>query len=71
VLKPGETYSTPRTFVAVYKGDYYEPLSMWSNAVEREGLTRPTNNDENYAVSWCGWGYESDVTPAQMIATIP
>ena len=71
VLKRGETYSTPRTFVAVYQGDYYEPLSMWSNAVEREGLARPTNNDENYAVSWCGWGYESDVTPAQMIATIP
>jgi alpha-galactosidase len=71
VLKPGQTYSTPRTFVAVYKGDYYEPLSMWSNAVEREGLARPTNNDENYAVSWCGWGYESDVTPAQMLATVP
>jgi alpha-galactosidase len=70
-LKPGETWSTPRTFVAVYKGDYYEPLNMWSNAVEREGLARPTNNDENYAVSWCGWGYESNVTPAQMVETIP
>ena len=70
VLKSGEVYSTPRTFVAVYKGDYYEPLSVWSNAVEREGLVRPTNNDENYAVSWCGWGYESNVTPAQMISTI-
>ncbi len=44
---------------------------MWSKAVEREGLTRPKNNDENYAVSWCGWGYESEVTPKQMIATIP
>ena len=71
VLKPGEVYSTPRTFVAVYKGDYYEPLSMWSNAVEREGLARPANNEENYAISWCGWGYESDVTPAQMLATVP
>jgi alpha-galactosidase len=71
ILKPGEVYSTPRTFVTVYKGDYYEPLSTWSNAVEREGLARPSNNDENYAVSWCGWGYESDVTPAQMLATIP
>jgi len=70
-LKPGETFSTPRTFVAVYSGDYYEPLRMWSDAVEREGLARPENNDENYAVSWCGWGYESDVTPAQMISTIP
>jgi alpha-galactosidase len=71
VLKPGEVFTTPRTFVAVYAGDYYEPLNMWSDAVEREGLTRPENNDENYAVSWCGWGYESEVTPAQMTATIP
>jgi alpha-galactosidase len=70
-LKAGDVYSTPRTFVAVYKGDYYEPLSVWSNAVEREGLARPGNNEENYAVSWCGWGYESDVTPKQMLGTIP
>ncbi len=71
ILKAGEVYSTPRTFLAVYKGDYYEPLNLWSNVVEREGLTRPKNNDENYAVSWCGWGYESDVTPKQMLDTIP
>ena len=70
-LKPGEVYSTPRTFLAVYHGDYYEPLTVWSNAIEREGLTRPKNNDENYAVSWCGWGYESEVTPKQMVETIP
>ena len=70
-LKPGEVFSAPRTFVAVYSGDFYEPLSTWSNAVEREGLARPANNDENYAVSWCGWGYESNVTPKQMTGTIP
>ena len=70
-LKPGESFSTPRTFLAVYRGDYFEPLSLWSQAVEREGLTRPKNNDENYAVSWCGWGYESNVTPKQMTDTIP
>ena len=70
-LKPGEVYSTPRTFLAIYKGDYFEPLNVWSNVVEREGLARPANNDENYAVSWCGWGYESDVTPKQMLDTIP
>jgi alpha-galactosidase len=70
-LKPGETFSTPRTFVTVFHGDYYEPLHIWSLAVEREGLARPKNNDENYAVSWCGWGYESNVTPKQMLDTIP
>jgi len=70
-LQPGETFSTPRAFVIVYRGDYYEPLHTWSAAVEREGLTRPKLNEENYAVSWCGWGYESDVTPKQMVDTIP
>lgn len=70
-LKPNDVFATPRTFLAVYSGDYYEPLSIWSNAVEREGLARPTNNEENYAVSWCGWGYESEVTPKQMVDTIP
>ena len=70
-LKPGESFSTPRTFVNVFHGDFYEPLSTWSQAVEREGLTRPKTNQENYAVSWCGWGYESNVTPKQMTDTIP
>jgi alpha-galactosidase len=70
-LKPGEVFSTPRTFLAVYSGDFYEPLNLWSNAVEREGLAKPVNNDENYAVSWCGWGYEFAVTPKQMLDTIP
>jgi alpha-galactosidase len=70
-LKSGESFSTPRTFVTVFQGDYYEPLSTWSTAVEREGMTRPKNNEENYAVSWCGWGYDSNVTPKQMTDTIP
>ncbi|MBS1841697.1 MAG: alpha-galactosidase [Acidobacteria bacterium] len=71
MLKPGDTFSTPRVFETVYKGDYYEPLHLWSEAVDREGLTKPKNNEENYAVSWCGWGYESEVTPKQMTDTIP
>ena len=71
LLKPGEVYSTPRTFLAVYSGDFYEPLHLWSDVIEKEGLSRPVNNDENYAVSWCGWGYEFAVTPKQMLDTIP
>jgi len=71
LLNPGEVYSTPRTFLAVYAGDFYEPLHLWSDAIEKEGLSRPANNDENYAVSWCGWGYEFAVTPKQMLDTIP
>ena len=71
VLKPSDVYSTPRTFLSVYSGDFYEPLKLWSDAVAKEGLTKPENNDENYAVAWCGWGYEFAVTPKQMLDTIP
>lgn len=70
-LKPGETYSSPRTFVAVYKGDYYEPLRIYSKALQQEGWRIPTPNEQDYNVAWCGWGYEFNVTPAQMTGTIP
>ena len=70
-LGPGESYSTPRTFVEVYAGDYYDALQMYSDVIDREGLKKVTNTAEDYAVSWCGWGYLSDVTPKQMLATIP
>jgi alpha-galactosidase len=70
-LKPGEAYSTPRSFVAVYHGDFYEPLRMWSSVLQKEGWNIPKPSAEAYNVSWCGWGYEFNVTPAQMEDTIP
>jgi alpha-galactosidase len=70
-LQPGGSYSTPETFVAVYSGDYYEPLRMYSDVIDGEGLKKTATNAEDYAVSWCGWGYLANVTPAQMLGTIP
>ncbi len=70
-LKAGETYSTPRSFVAVYAGDFYEPLHLWSSALQKEGWEIPKPSGEAYNVSWCGWGYEFNVTPAQMLGTVP
>ncbi|HEX8816923.1 MAG TPA: alpha-galactosidase [Terriglobales bacterium] len=70
-LKPGETYSTPRTFVAVYSGDFYQPLNLWSRVLQKEGWELPKPSNEAYNVSWCGWGYEFNVTPAEMVGTIP
>jgi alpha-galactosidase len=70
-IKPGETYSTPRSFLAVYGGDFYEPLRTWSEMLAKEGWQIPKPSSEAYNVSWCGWGYEFNVTPAQMLGTIP
>jgi alpha-galactosidase len=72
VLKPGEVYSAPHSFVAVHSGDYYEPLEMWSRAVRSQGnwsLAKATA--QSYEANWCGWGYESDFTPDQMLSTLP
>ena len=45
-LKPGETISTPRTFLAVYSGDFYKPLSLWSDVIERKGSRAPEQRGE-------------------------
>jgi alpha-galactosidase len=71
VLKPGESYSAPRSFLSVYHGDFYEPLRMWSSVLQKEGWDIPKPSNEAYNVSWCGWGYEFNVTPAQMLGTAP
>ncbi len=70
-LEPGHSFATPRTFLAVYKGDYYEPLHMWSQALQKEGWPIAKPNNEDFGIAWCGWGYEFNVTPAQMLGTIP
>lgn len=70
-LKPGEAYATPRSFLAVYAGDFYEPLRTWSTVLAKEGWNLPKPSNEAYNVSWCGWGYEFNVTPAQMLGTVP
>ncbi|HKC70564.1 MAG TPA: hypothetical protein VKB60_03025, partial [Terriglobales bacterium] len=70
-LKPGDSYSTPRSFLAVYSGDFYEPLRMWSSVLQKEGWEIPKPSNEAYNVAWCGWGYEFNVTPKQMLGTVP
>lgn len=70
-LHPGAVFATPLTFVSVFHGDFYEPLSLYSKMLQRRGLSlaHPTNAD--YEANWCGWGYEMNFTPKQMLGTIP
>ncbi len=70
-LRPGERLSTPPAFIAVFSGDFYEPLSLYSRMLQREGWSLPKPSPEAYQASWCGWGYEFDVTPALMLGTMP
>jgi alpha-galactosidase len=70
-LQPGQVYATPRTFLAVYHGDFYEPLSLYSKLLQQRGWSLAKQTDSDYQANWCGWGYGMDFTPKQMLGTIP
>ena len=71
VLKPRETYTTPRTFVVVFTGDYYEPLSIWSRILQRQGWDLAKPSSGAFDANWCGWGYLEGFTREQILGTIP
>ena len=70
-LQPGQVYLTPRTFLAVFHGDFYEPLSLYSKLLRQRGWSLAKQTDADYQANWCGWGYGMDFTPRQMLGTIP
>ncbi len=70
-LHPGETYSTPTTFLAIFHGDYYEPLSLYSKILRRQGWAPAHPVAADYQANWCSWGYQLQFTPAQVIGTLP
>ncbi len=71
VLKPGDTFSMPMSFVSIYRGDFYQPLKLYSDVLQAEGWNIARPNASDYEKNWCGWGYEMNVTPKQMTDTIP
>jgi alpha-galactosidase len=70
-LKPGESYFTPRAFLSIYSGDFYEPLHTWSDMHRKEGWNLPKPSPDAYTVGWSGPAEQSDVTPSAMLRMIP
>ena len=70
-LQAGQVYASPRTFLAVFQGDFYAPLSMYSRLLQQRGWSLARQTDSDYQANWCGWGYGMDFTPKQMLGTIP
>jgi alpha-galactosidase len=70
-LPPGQTAAIPRTFLAVFHGDFYEPLRMYSKLLQQRGWSLAWQTDADYQANWCGWGYGMDFTAKQMLGTIP
>jgi alpha-galactosidase len=71
VLNPGDVFETPRVLISVHKGDFFEPLQLYREAMSRQGLKAPEPNTEDFASAWCSWGYEFDVRPSEVVGVLP
>jgi len=70
-LGPGRTLETLRTFVAVHRGDHFQPLALYRRLMIRQGMVFPSSPQAAYEPIWCAWGYGREFTPEQVTRTLP
>jgi alpha-galactosidase len=72
VLKPGETMKTFRTFVSVHRGDYFQALRDYRDAMMTEwGVHFDAAPKSAFGPIWCAWGYGRKMTENQLLGTLP
>lgn len=71
VFALGTTMETLETFISVHRGDYYTPLSRYSQFMQAKGIQMPASEDDAYESIWCAWGYERNFTIDEVIGTLP
>ena len=68
---PDGSYETLKTVIIVHRLDFYNPLKIYSSMLSDEGLKRGKPSEEAYEAIWCGWGYLTDFTLADIYGTLP
>ena len=71
VLKPGESFHTFRTFVAVHQRDYFNALVEYRRFMVAQGLRPASPPTDGKGAIWCAWGYGRTVRPQQVYDTLP
>ena len=71
LLRAGESFTTVKTMLMAHRGDFYAPLSRYAELMRKLGVHIPAPNDEAYQASWCGWGYEFNFRPEEMLGVRP
>jgi alpha-galactosidase len=71
LLKPGESFATFRTFVAVHQGDYFRTLADYRHFMMKQGFQMATAPNDAFGAIWCAWGYGRSVRPQQVYDTLP
>ena len=70
-LAPGQTFETPRTFVAVHRGDHFQALTTYRDLMVGQGVVLPQAPAAAFEPIWCAWGYGREFTPDQVVGTLP
>jgi len=70
-LKPGQVLTTPPSFIAVHRGDFFVPLDRYRRLMAAQGLAAPEPPTSAYEAQWCAWGYERDFSLDYVRATLP
>ncbi len=70
-FKAGDTLKTLPTFVVVHKGDYFRPLRMFSQLMQKKGIKFAKPEEEAFEPIWCGWGYMRKFTAEEILNTLP
>ncbi len=70
-VPPGESFTTPPTFVVVHRGDFFETLSTYRELMKARGVSIDTPPDDAYEPVWCAWGYERGFNVDQIYGTLP
>jgi alpha-galactosidase len=70
-LRPGDSFETPQTFVAVHGGDYFPVLCTYRNLMSERGLAPAVPPAASYEPIWCAWGYERSCSTALIEGTLP
>jgi len=71
ILAPGESFSTPTSFLAVHDGDYFAPLDSYRQLMALQGLVPARPPASAYEPIWCAWGYEREFSLPLVRGTLP
>lgn len=71
VLKKGESFTTPRSFVAIHRGDFFATLRAYSEVMQSQGLKLTQSPKQAFDPIWCAWGYGRKFTPQQVFESLP
>ena len=70
-LGPGEQFTAPRSFITVYRGDFYDGLSTYGHMLRAQGIDFMRTPDDIYNPIWWTFGLGHNFRPDEVYAAIP